>query len=85
MFRALDRGFQRTSRWEEVDVEMTSWGTVGAEGGRRAQRRDCRSPFKYCLVMGPFSLRSRGLPASVDQVFSDPAFLFPVPMFFHSL
>lgn len=39
-------GFQRTSRWEdELDVEITSWGTVGAEGGRRVQLRDCRSPF----------------------------------------
>ena len=39
-------GFQRTSMWEEeLDVEMTSWGTVGAEGGRRVHLRDCRSPF----------------------------------------
>lgn len=33
-------GFQRTSRWEEeLEVEMTSWGTVGAEGVSRVQLR----------------------------------------------
>ena len=39
-------GFQRTSRWEEeLDVEITSWGTVGAERGRGVRLRDCRPPF----------------------------------------
>lgn len=77
-------GFQRTSRWEEeLDVEMTSWGTVGAGGVSRVQLRGCRSPFQILSGYGPFSLRS-SLPASIGPVFSDPASLFLVLGFPHS-
>lgn len=44
-------GFQRTSKWEdELDVEMTSWGTVGAEGWAKMKRVEFRPPPKCCLV-----------------------------------
>lgn len=68
-------GFQRTSRWEEeLDVEMTSWGTVGAGGMSRVQLRGHRSPFQILSDNGALSLRS-GLSASIGQGFRDPASL----------
>lgn len=56
-------GFQRTSRCEEeLDVEMTSWGTVGAGGVRRVQQGPAAHPLlRYCLDVGPAPTRPLGL------------------------
>lgn len=52
-------GFQRTSRWEEeLEVEMTSWGTVGAEGVSRVQLRCHGSAFQILSGNGHLSLGS---------------------------
>lgn len=46
-------GFQRTSRCEEeLDVEMTSWGTVGAMIGKRGMLRG-GAPSKHGVIMSP--------------------------------
>jgi hypothetical protein len=49
-------GFQRTRRWEEeLDVDMTSWGTVGAGGLRRVEFSACEFPFQLLSGNEPLS------------------------------
>lgn len=61
-------GFHRTSRWEEeLDVEITSWGTVGAGGVRRVQLRGHGSPFQT-LVRGSSLWGPTNLPAFLGGI-----------------
>lgn len=47
-------GFQRTRRCEEdLDVEMTSWGTVGAMIVKRVMLRG-GAPSEHCVIYPSF-------------------------------
>lgn len=61
-------GFQRTRRCEEdLDVEMTSWGTVGAMIVKRVMLRG-GAPSEHCVIYPPFPEGSMTFPALLPYI-----------------